>query len=90
MCFINKMKNTNPLGLFDDHFLLETLSKLGDPLQKLSEYINWSIFEAPLDQAFRNGTKNLLKGGRPPFRKLLLFKALIIQSVYNLLNGFWD
>ena len=29
------MKNSNPLGLFDDHFLLETLSKPGDPLQKL-------------------------------------------------------
>ena len=78
------MKNINPLGLFDDHFLLETLSKLGDPLQKLSEYIDWSIFEAPLDQAFRNETKDLLKGGRPPFSKLILFKALIIQSLYNL------
>jgi len=44
------MKNINPLGLFDDHFLLETLGKLGDPRQKLSEYIDWSIFEAPLDQ----------------------------------------
>lgn len=51
------MKNINPLGLFDDHFLLETLSKLGDPLQKLSEYIDWSIFEAPLDQAFRKKQK---------------------------------
>ncbi|MDP3003763.1 MAG: hypothetical protein Q8N38_11615 [Bacteroidales bacterium] len=30
----------------------------GDPLQKLSEYIDWSIFEAPLDQAFRNETKS--------------------------------
>ncbi|MFA5818663.1 MAG: transposase [Bacteroidales bacterium] len=56
----------------------------GDPLQKLSEYIDWSIFEAPLDQAFRNETKDLLKGGRPPFSKLILFKALIIQSLYNL------
>jgi len=34
----------------------------GDPLQKLSEYIDWRIFEAPLDQAFRNETKDLLKG----------------------------
>jgi len=67
------MKNINPLGLFDDHFLLETLSKLGDPLQKLSKYIGWSIFEAPLDEAFRDDTKDLLKGGRPPFSKLLLF-----------------
>ena len=78
------MKNINSPGLFDDHFLLETLSKLGDPLQKLSEYIDWSIFESPLDQAFSNETKDLLKGGRPPFSKLVLFKALIIQSLYNL------
>ena len=35
------MKNINPLGLFDDHFLLEALSKLGDPLQKLNKYIKW-------------------------------------------------
>ena len=34
------MKNINPLGLFDNHFLLETLSKLGDPLQKLNKFIN--------------------------------------------------
>ncbi|MEI6436965.1 MAG: transposase [Bacteroidota bacterium] len=78
------MKNINPLGFFDDHFLLETLSKLGDPLLKLNEYIDWSIFEFPLDQAFRNETKDLLKGGRPPFRKLILFKCLLIQSLHNL------
>ena len=78
------MKNINPLGLFDDHFLLETLSKLGDPLLKLNEYIDWNIFEAPLNQAFKNETKDLLKGGRPPFSKLILFKALLIQSLYNL------
>lgn len=51
---------------------------------KLNEYIDWSIFEAPLDQAFKNQTKDLSKGGRPPFSKLLLFKALLIQSLYNL------
>jgi len=32
------MKNINPLGLFDDHFLLGTLSKLGDPLQKSNKF----------------------------------------------------
>ncbi len=40
------MKNVNPLGLFDDHFLMEKLTKLGDPLQKLSNYIDWDIFKA--------------------------------------------
>ena len=72
------MKNINPLGLFDDHFLMEKLTKLGDPLQKLSEYINWSIFEAPLDQAFRNETKDLSKGGRPPIQPIG-----IVQNPYH-------
>jgi len=78
------MKNINPLGLFDDHFLLETLSKLGDPLQKLNKFINWEIFESPMNEAFKNEDRDLSKGGRPPFNRLMLFKALIIQSLYNL------
>ena len=78
------MKNINPVGLFDDHFLMEKLTKLGDPLQKLSSYINWDIFKAPLNKAFSDEAKDLSKGGRPPFDKLLLFKALLVQSLYNL------
>jgi IS5 family transposase len=78
------MKNINLVGLFDDHFLLEKLTKLGDPLQKLSNYINWDIFKSPLDKAFSDATKDLSKGGRPPFDKLILFKALLVQSLYNL------
>jgi|SRR5665647_2353738 len=78
------MKNVNPLSLFDDHFLIEKLTKLGDPLQKLNNYINWDIFKAPLNKAFADEAKDRSKGGRPPFEKLLLFKALLVQSLYNL------
>lgn len=78
------MKNINPLGLFDDHFLLEKLTKLGDPLQKLNEFIDWKIFESPINEAFKNEDKDLSKGGRPPFNRLILFKSLVIQSLYNL------
>jgi len=78
------MKNINPPGLFDDHFLLETLSKLGDPLQKLNKFINWAIFKFPINEAFKNEDRDLSKGGRPAFNRLMLFKALIIQSLYNL------
>ena len=78
------MKNINPLGLFDDHFLLEKLTKLGDPLQKLNEFIDWEIFGSPINEAFKNEDRNLSKGGRPPFNRLILFKALVIQSLYNL------
>lgn len=78
------MKNTNPLGLFDDHFLMEKLTKLGDPLQKLNKYIDWIIFEKPLNDAFIDEDRDSSKGGRPSFSKLILFKALLIQSLYNL------
>ncbi len=78
------MKNINPLGLFDDHFVLENLTKLGDPLQKLNEYIDWNIFKPALEKAFQDELKDRSKGGRPAFDRLMLFKALLIQSLYNL------
>lgn len=78
------MKNINPLGLFDGYFLLDKLTKLGDPLQKLNDFIDWNIFQLPINKAFTNEQKDFSKGGRPPFSKLLLFKSLIIQSLYNL------
>jgi hypothetical protein len=78
------MKNINALGLFDDHFIMEKLTKLGDPLDKLSQYIDWSFFEKPISDAFEKEDKDLSKGGRPSYDRLMLFKALIIQSLYNL------
>ena len=78
------MKNINSLGLFDDHFLMEKLTKLGDPLQKLNNYIDWKIFESPLDESYKDEDKDLSKGGRPPFSRLMMFKSLLIQSLYNL------
>ena len=46
------MKNINSLGFFDEHFLLERLTKLKDPLVKLKEYIDWQIFAPILDVVF--------------------------------------
>ncbi len=76
------MKNVNDIGLFDDHFLLETLSKLGDPLQKLNEYIDWNIFKFPLDQSFINEAKDLLKGGRPVYKFCQVQRIAGFQSIY--------
>jgi IS5 family transposase len=78
------MKNINPLGLFDDHFVMEKLTKLGDPLDKLNLFIDWDIFQKPLEAAFVKEDRDISKGGRPSFDRLMLFKALIIQSLYNL------
>ena len=77
------MKNINPLGLFDEHFLLERLTKLKDPLVKLEERIDWNIFSPILDVVF-NKPKNSNRTGRPPFNRIMMFKILILQSFYNL------
>jgi transposase, IS5 family len=77
------MKHINPLGLFDDHFVNEKLIKLGNPLQKLDSFIDWRIFEVSINQSFEK-ISNKKKVGRPAYCKLMLFKALIIQSLYNL------
>ena len=40
---------------------MEKLTKLGDPLQRLIEYIDWAISEGPLNEAFSNEDKNISK-----------------------------
>ncbi|WP_260472460.1 IS5 family transposase [Chlorobium phaeovibrioides] len=77
------MKNINPRGLFDEYFLLERLTKLKDPLVKLDAFIDWNIFAPVLDLTFRK-PENSSKAGRPPFDRVMMFKLLILQSLYNL------
>ena len=77
------MKNINPLGMFDEHFLLEKLTKLNDPLVKLEAHIAWEIFAPLLDVVF-NKPQDGSNAGRPPFDRILMFKILILQSLYNL------
>ena len=78
------MKHIAAFGFFDDHFLEEKLSKLGNPLEKLDKFINWKVFESAINEPFIKSDLAKSKGGRPSFCKLMLFKALIIQSLYNL------
>lgn len=77
------MKNINPLGFFDEHFLLERLTKLKDPLVKLETHIDWALFQPVLEIAFSKPA-NKSKMGRPPFDRTMMFKILILQSLYSL------
>lgn len=77
------MKNVNPSGMFDEHFLLEKLTKLNDHLVKLEAHIAWEIFAPLLDVVF-NKPQDGSNAVRPPFDRILMFKILILQSLYNL------
>ena len=55
---------------------------MGDPLARLDEVIDWSIFMPTLGRLEKDEAKG--PGGRPSFAPLLKFKGMLIQTLYNL------
>ena len=72
----------NQSGLFDKAIRLEELHQMGDPLARLDEVIDWSLFAPVLARLPKAEPRGL--GGRPPFAPGLMFKALVIASLYQI------
>jgi len=77
-----RFKRHKSLGLFDQDFRLEKLTKLGDPLARLNKGVEFEMFRKFLEEHLIKTTKG--KGGRPPYDYVLMFKILILQRYYNL------
>jgi len=77
------MKKLKQRGLFDDDFRLEKISKIGDPLEKLNRHIDWERFRPQLENICKKGEAEG-PGGRPPYDYVMMFKILILQSIYDL------
>ena len=76
------MKNKNERGFFDEQFRLERLASKEDPLTKLDKVIRWEDFRFILENAFpKTDPKH---GGRPFFDRVMMFKVLVLQSLYNI------
>ena len=69
-------------GFFDADYLSNELSAIGDPLHRLNKTIDWSVFDPILNSLPSPKPKGA--GGRPCFHVSLLFKMLVVQSLYNL------
>jgi len=69
-------------GFFDEQFRLEQLSKMGDPLVMLNKHVDFELFRSKLEEHFPKRDKS--KGGRPSFDRVMMFKALVLKSTYNL------
>lgn len=68
-----------------DHMMQKRLEKLtacGDPLIKLNDVMDWRIFMPVLEKSWAKQKKN--NAGRKPYPALMMFKILILQSLYNL------
>ncbi len=67
---------------FDVENRLQTLSEFGDPLEKLSSVVDFESFRETIEQVVN--FSNTEKGGRPAWDSVLMFKVLILQTLYTI------
>jgi IS5 family transposase len=70
------------LGLFDAQNRLAQIRDMGDPLFALGAVMDWTIFLPVLELIPSAAPK--APGGRPAYEPLMMFKILVIQSLYGL------
>ena len=75
-------KTKGQYGFFDYEQQLDKIYQLNDFLPKLNTLIDWEIFRPILDQV--REPNDPANGGRPPFDVVLMFKILVLKSIYNL------
>lgn len=68
-------------SLYDAYKRFNELDKSRDPLAQLNDLIPWDMFRKDLERIRKH---DYSKGGRRPYDVILMFKILIIQSLYNL------
>jgi IS5 family transposase len=69
-------------GFFDSDERLQALSAAGDPLERLARVVEFELFRPELDAALNRSDRT--KGGRPPYDAVLMFKVLVLQTLYTL------
>ncbi len=69
-------------GMFEMDNRLGKIDSNGDPLVKLNEVVDWEMFRPELERVRQKARKS--NAGRKPYDAVLMFKVLVVQSLYNL------
>ena len=69
-------------GFFDLDQRYALLSAAGDPLERLAVVVEFELFRGELEAALERSDR--AKGGRPPYDPVLMFKVLVLQTLYTL------
>lgn len=78
------------MGFFDLSSRYEGLDGKGDPLPLLSKLVPWEAFRSQLQAALKAhglrtpAAERKSAAGRKPWDEVLVFKALVLQALYNL------
>lgn len=76
-------KPTGEKGLFDEQFNIDRLSIIGNPLEKISNVIDFDFFRKSLESRLLN-TEKKNNAGAKPFDVVMMFKIMILQRYYGL------
>lgn len=69
-------------GFFDLSERYRKLSELGDPLEAIHAVVDWERFRPILRKVLKKDRQS--NAGRKPFDVVLMFRVLVLQSLYNL------
>lgn len=69
-------------GFFDTDERLRALSAAGDPLERLAAVVDFERFRPDLEAALPRADRG--RGGRPPYDVVLMFRVLVLQTLYTL------
>lgn len=81
--FNKKYKQQGKISLFDEQDAMERLSKIGNPLEKISVVIDFEFFRASLESKLLN-TEKKNNAGAKPYDVVMMFKILILQRYFGL------
>lgn len=69
-------------GFFDAEKRLAALSKKGDPLEAIAALVLWESFRVDIEAVALTPDADRSRAGRKPFDAILMFRMLILQSLY--------
>ena len=69
-------------GFFDSDERLRALSAAGDRLERLVLVVDFEVFRVELEAALSRSDRS--RGGRPPYDPVVMFKVLVLQTLYTL------
>ena len=73
---------TSQPGFFDLDERCRALSTAGDALERLALAVDFELFRPELESALARSDR--ARGGRPPYDAVLMFKVLVLQTLYTL------
>jgi len=68
--------------LYAHEFRLREIDQTGDPLAALDKAVDWELFRKTLEEVRPAERKS--PAGRKPFDAVMMFKVMVLQSLYNL------